>query len=80
MTSLDATSSSQCVSFHMVDTNTSCEDGIVRLRDGTDPSNGRIEICQYRTWGAVCSDQWNDTDASIVCGQLDYNPEGLYCV
>ena len=48
----------------------------MRLRDGTDPSNGRVEICQHRTWGAVCSDEWDDNAARVVCGQLLYDPEG----
>ena len=48
----------------------------MRLRDGTDPSNGRVEVCQYRTWGTICSDGWDDLDARVVCTQLSYNPEG----
>ena len=53
----------------------------MRLRDGTDPSNGRVEICQHRTWGAVCSGEWDDNAARVVCGQLLYNPEGelMHC-
>ena len=34
----------------------SCENGDVRLRGGIDSSNGRVEVCQFGTWGAVCSD------------------------
>ena len=56
---------------------TSCEEGDVRLRAGTDPSNGRVEICQYRTWGAVCSDGWYDNAARVVCRQLSYGSEGI---
>ena len=48
----------------------------MRLRDGTDPSNGRVEFCQHRTWGAVCSDEWDDNAARVVCGQLLYDPKG----
>ena len=56
----------------------SCEDGEVRLQRGTDNSNGRVEVCQFGTWGAVCNDEWDDNDARVVCGQLGYDPQG-YC-
>ena len=55
-----------------IDEATSCEDGDVRLVDG------RVEICQYRTWGAVCSEGWDNNAARVVCGQLGYtNLEGI---
>lgn len=65
--------------------NTSCENGAVKLVDGTDYSNGRIEICRYRTWGALCSNEYDEDTAKVICRQLsmDYNPNGkypLYCV
>ena len=66
------------LSLPITDERTSCEEGDVSLRDGTDPSNGRVEICQHRTWGAVCSDEWDDNAVRVVCGQLFYNPEGKY--
>ena len=50
----------------------------MRLQGGTDSSNGRVEVCQFRTWGAVCSDEWDDNDARVVCAQLGYDPQGLY--
>ena len=67
------------MSFLITDEVTSCNDGDVRLQDGVSPTNGRVEICQYRTWGSVCSEGWDDNDAKVVCGQLGYsNPEGIY--
>ena len=53
-----------------------CQDGEVRLQDGTDSSNGRVELCQNGIWGSVCSSQWDDTDASVVCRELGYDPQG----
>ena len=65
--------------FNCTDEATSCEDGEVRLEGGFSPSNGRVEFCQYRTWGAVCGEGWDDNDARVVCGQLGYsNPEGFH--
>ena len=51
-------------------------DGEIRLQDGTLPSNGRVEVCQNGIWGSVCNDMWDDTDASVVCRQLGYDPQG----
>ena len=51
-------------------------DGNVRLQDGTDKSNGRVEICQNGTWGSVCNNTWDHTDASVLCTQLGYGNEG----
>ena len=57
---------------------TSCIDGAVRLQDGVSSSNGRVEFCQYRTWGTVCNEGWDDNDARVVCRQLGYSdPEGI---
>ena len=53
-----------------------CEDGEVRLQDGTASSNGRVELCQNGIWGSVCSSQWDDTDASVVCRELGYDLQG----
>ena len=59
--------------------NDGCEDGEVRLQDGIDSSNGRVEVCQYRTWGTVCTEKWDRNDAKVVCRQLGYDPEGHLC-
>ena len=54
-----------------------CEEGEVRLEDGTHESNGRVEICQNGIWGSVCSDtMWGVEDACIVCRQLQFTLDG----
>ena len=59
--------------FPVLEENDDCESGDVRLQDGLNPSNGRLEICQYRTWGAVCTNKWDRDDAKVVCRQLGYD-------
>ena len=41
-----------------------------------DNSSGRVKYCQYRTWGSVCNNEWDDRDARVVCGQLGFNCAG----
>ena len=45
--------------------------------DGTDISNGRVEICQNRIWSSICyDDDWDIDDAKVVCRQLNISSEG----
>lgn len=48
-----------------------CTDGRIRLQDGTNPLEGRVEICYNRAWGTVCDRGFEQTEANIVCNQLD---------
>lgn len=49
-----------------------CTTGDVRLRDGTSQYEGRVEVCLHGRWGTVCDDNWDSTDATVVCRQLNY--------
>lgn len=58
----------------------SCTNGDVRLVDGTDLTNGRLEVCIGGLWGTVCDEDFESDDARIVCKQLGLSYEGAAAV
>ena len=53
-----------------------CNDTDVRLVDSESPTEGVVEICFGGKWGSVCNNEWNDSDAAVVCGQLGFSRQG----
>ena len=52
-----------------------CESGDVRLVGGSNPLEGRLEVCYFNQWGTACtrSGANEQTVADVACRQLGFD-------
>lgn len=47
-------------------------DVAIQLKDGSSDMTGRVAVKKYGVWGRVCSDFWDDNDATVACRQTGH--------
>lgn len=53
-----------------------CQNGDLRIVNGSEPTSGLLEFCLDENWVGVCDTNWNNVDAGVACYQLGYSPYG----
>ena len=58
---------------------TVCGDGDLRLVNGANQYEGRVEVCLNNQWGTICDDFWklNSLNAQVTCRQLGFSDQGI---
>ena len=46
--------------------------GTIRLVDGANEAEGRVEVYYDFKWGAICDDDWDYREAHVVCKELGF--------
>ena len=63
---LNIQTTSDCIDMYAACTS----NGILQLTGGNGTNEGRVEVCKDGVWETVCDDDWDDSDAMVVCSQM----------
>ena len=55
-----------------------CLHGDVRLIDGSNALEGRVEVCINNAWGTVCDKSFSENEAKVICNQLGHKVNGMF--
>lgn len=61
---------------HKEDAGVSCDldfKDVIRIVDGRNPRQGRVEIFHNGQWGTICDDGWDNNDAIVACRMAGYS-------
>ena len=47
--------------------------GDIRLVNGRNKFEGRVEVCQATQWKTVCDSWWGNEEAEVVCRKLGFS-------
>ena len=67
---------------HKHDAGVSCrannctENGVVQLARGNSQFEGTVNVCVNGSWNTICDSMWGNSDAVVVCRQLQYSTVG----
>ena len=50
-----------------------CTERDIRLANGRNKFEGRVEVCQGGQWRTVCDRDWGNEEARVVCRQLGFS-------
>ena len=61
------------IALFIIGSKNECNDGDVRLVNGTIEQEGRPEVCFNGIWGSICRYSWNPIDSYVLCKTLGYD-------
>ena len=55
-----------------------CTTGSIRLVNGSNDLEGRVEVCVSDAWGTVCDSRFSEDQAAVICNTLGVPYNGMH--